>query len=73
MFLSAFLLNNDLHKLDSAKIVYEAFIQKYPSHELVPSAKFELETMGKDPGVFFKHDSTSTEEENPTVRKGNSN
>jgi TolA-binding protein len=63
LFLAGFLLSNELHKLDSAKIVYEAFLQKYPNHELAASAKFELETMGKDPGEFIRRDEISSEDE----------
>jgi outer membrane assembly lipoprotein YfiO len=50
LFLSAFIYNNELHQLDSARQIYETFIQKYPDHELAPSAKFELSTLGQDPG-----------------------
>jgi hypothetical protein len=49
LFLSGFIYNNDLRQLDSAKIVYETFLKKYPDHELAASARFELETLGKDP------------------------
>ena len=59
LFLSGFLLNNELHELDSAKLVYEMFLQKYPGHELAASAKFELETLGKDPGAPLKPDTTA--------------
>ena len=53
MFLRGFIFNNELHKIDSAKVVYEAFLQHYPRHELATSARFELETLGKDPGQFI--------------------
>ena len=56
LFLSAFIYNNELHKLDSAKILYERFLQQYPAHSLANSAKFEMETLGKDPGEFIKKD-----------------
>ncbi len=49
LFLSGFLFNNELHNTDSARAVYQTFLSKYPSHELASSAKFELETLGKDP------------------------
>ena len=49
LFLTGFLFNNELHKLDSAKVVYEEFLQKYPDHQLALSAKFELNSLGKDP------------------------
>ena len=54
LFLSGFVYNNELRLLDSAKIVYEIFLQKYPNHELAASARFELETLGKDPGQAFE-------------------
>lgn len=53
LFLSGFIYNNELHLLDSAKIAYETFLQKYPENELTASARFELETLGKDPGQTF--------------------
>ena len=56
LFLSGFLFNNDLHQTDSAKFIYETFLQKYPGHELAASAKFELETLGKDPGPLLRLD-----------------
>jgi len=62
LFLSGFILNNELHRLDSARIVYETFLQKYPDHELAASAKFELETLGKDPNEYVQTQITSTDE-----------
>jgi outer membrane protein assembly factor BamD (BamD/ComL family) len=59
LFLSGFLYNNELHQLDSAKLVYETFLQKYPAHELAASAKFELETLGKDPHPLLKIDTSA--------------
>ena len=53
LFLTAFLYNNDLHQVDTAKILYESFLQKYPDHELAQSAKFEIATLGKDPGQML--------------------
>jgi outer membrane protein assembly factor BamD (BamD/ComL family) len=53
LFLSGFIYNNELHLLDSAKIAYETFLQKYPDNDLASSARFELETLGKDPGQSF--------------------
>ncbi|PIE79179.1 MAG: hypothetical protein CSA15_04180 [Candidatus Delongbacteria bacterium] len=47
-FLIAFTYNNDLNKKDLAKKMYNEFIKKYPNHDLVQSAKFEMETMGKN-------------------------
>lgn len=63
LFLSAFIYNNELRKLDSAKALYEQFLQKYPSHPLANSAKFEMETLGKDPGEFIKKEMSAPETE----------
>ena len=63
LFLSAFILNNELHQLDSAKLAYETFLRIYPNHSLASSAKFELETLGKDPGEFVKKEVVSSEDE----------
>ena len=51
LFLSGFVFNNELHMLDSARIVYQIFLQKYPDNDLAASAKYELETLGKDPSM----------------------
>lgn len=53
MFLIGFIYNNQLHKLDSAKIAYEAFLSKFPDDELAPSAKIEIQTLGKDPSELI--------------------
>jgi outer membrane protein assembly factor BamD (BamD/ComL family) len=54
LFLMGFLFNNELHQYDSARRAYEAFLQQYPTHELAVSAKYELETLGKDPGQIIQ-------------------
>lgn len=64
LFLSGFIYNNELRMLDSAKITYEKFLQKYPDHELAASARFELQTLGKDPGDTFPANLKSEETEN---------
>ena len=62
LFLTGFLFNNELHQLDSARATYELFISKYPEHELASSAEFELETLGKDPGLYLGRGVTTTDE-----------
>ena len=42
-FLLAFVYDNDLKQKDSAKIFYKSFLQKYPEHQLAPSAKASLD------------------------------
>ncbi|MCK5033644.1 MAG: tetratricopeptide repeat protein [Calditrichia bacterium] len=48
MFMIGFICANHSEKLDEAKKYYNMFMEKYPDHELVSSAKYELETLGKD-------------------------
>jgi TolA-binding protein len=59
MFLAGFLMCNELHKLDSAKAVYETFLRYYPDHSLAASAKFELTSLGKDPGELIHSENSS--------------
>lgn len=49
LFMSAFILANELNKYDDATKLYNLFIEKYPNHELVSSAKEELEFIGLSP------------------------
>lgn len=72
LFLTAFLLNNDLHMIDSAREAYELFLREYPNHELAASARFELETLGKDPGSALGSRVSSAEDSSapkPKARK----
>jgi outer membrane protein assembly factor BamD (BamD/ComL family) len=49
LFMVGYLNANHLKNLDKAREYYTKFIEKYPDHELVTAAKYELETLGKDP------------------------
>ncbi|MCK9409655.1 MAG: tetratricopeptide repeat protein [Bacteriovoracaceae bacterium] len=49
LFLVGYIYGNNLQVYDSAKFYYEEFLKKYPHHDLVPSVKLELETLGKSP------------------------
>ena len=51
-------------------MVYELFLQKYPNHNLAPSAKFELDNMGKDPTEVLKNNVVLQETAKPNVTKG---
>ncbi len=42
-FLLAFVYDNDLKQKDSAKIFYKEFLEKFPNHQLAPSAKASLD------------------------------
>ncbi len=62
MFMLAFLYNNELGQTDSAKKYYELFLATYPAHELAPSAKFELETLGRSPEHILGDDAGTVAE-----------
>lgn len=49
LFLTGYIYNNNLQMFDSAKTYYEIFLLKFPNHDLVPTVKFELESIGKAP------------------------
>ncbi len=39
---------NSIGELDSAKVYYQKFIDKFPDNELVNSVKWELDHLGQD-------------------------
>ena len=49
LFMVGYLYNNSLLKPDSAEIAYKKFLEQYPQSELVTSAQYELQTIGKKP------------------------
>ncbi|MBI5808400.1 MAG: tetratricopeptide repeat protein [Ignavibacteriales bacterium] len=55
LFLSGFILSNNLQKLDEAKLAYQTFLKEYPNHELVSAVKSELENLGKDPEQILQN------------------
>ena len=48
MFMIGFIHANNTKNYDEARKYYTMFIEKYPQHELVSSAEYELKTMGQD-------------------------
>jgi len=58
LFLSGFILANDLKNFDKATLHYKLFIEKYPSHPLAVSAKEELDNMGLAPEEILKRTET---------------
>lgn len=54
MFLKAFTYDNDLHDIDNAKIFYEEFTKKYPTHDFADDAKVLLENLGKSDQEFLQ-------------------
>ncbi len=54
LFLSGFILANDLRNFQSATNTYNLFLEKYPKHELASSAKEELSNMGLSPDQILQ-------------------
>lgn len=49
LFLVGYIYGNNLQMKDSAKYYLEEFLKKYPEHDLVPSVRLELESLGRSP------------------------
>jgi TolA-binding protein len=47
-FMLGFINANSLENFEEAKKYYTLFIDKYPEHDLVDDAKYELNTLGQD-------------------------
>lgn len=54
LFMKAFTLDNDLKRLDEAKLAYEAFLKKYPNDDFADDAQFLLNNLGKSPEEIIK-------------------
>lgn len=54
LFMSSFILANDLKKFDEATVSYKLFLEKYPNSPLVQSAQDELDNMGLSPEEVLK-------------------
>lgn len=48
LFLRAFTLDNDLGKIEEARVLYEEFLEKYPEDDFADDTQFLLENLGKD-------------------------
>ncbi len=59
LFMSSFILANELQKYDLAKASYILFLQKYPNHDLAKSAREELNNLGLSPDEILKRKSAS--------------
>jgi tetratricopeptide (TPR) repeat protein len=54
LFLIASIYHNNLLRSDSAIYYYQRFLQRYPNHDLAPTAKSELETVRQHPPELLK-------------------
>ncbi|MFC1556361.1 tetratricopeptide repeat protein [candidate division KSB1 bacterium] len=49
LFMIGFIYANHLQDSENAKTYYTELIERFPDHEFVDDAEFELENLGKDP------------------------
>lgn len=49
LFMTAFILANEMQEFDEARTKYEQFLKLFPAHELTPSVQSELSTLGMTP------------------------
>lgn len=54
VFLKAFVYENNLGDLNSAKKYYEEFLAKYPDDDFADDAKMSLQNLGKSPEELIK-------------------
>lgn len=54
LFMSAYILANELKEFDKATKQYNMFLENYPNDELAASAKIELENIGLSPEEILK-------------------
>ncbi len=54
LFMSAYILANELNQFEEATKQYNLFLEKYPKNELAASAKIELENIGLSPDEILK-------------------
>jgi hypothetical protein len=74
MFMVGYIYANHIQDLDKAKQHYNAFLEKYPQHDLSDDVQFELANLGKDPSEFFKDAPTAMDgapaKVEPAVKSG---
>jgi len=66
IFMIGFIYANHTKDLEKAKEYYTKFLEKYPEHELASSAKYELDTLGKDINELDIFKQIENEEESTT-------
>ena len=54
LFMSGFILANDIHDYTRATVVFREFLQKYPDNDLTASAREELSNMGMTPAEILE-------------------
>jgi tetratricopeptide (TPR) repeat protein len=54
LFLQAFIYENNLGRLDDAKLTYEKFLVEFPDHAMADDATYSLANLGKSPDELIK-------------------
>ena len=54
LFLKGFTLDNDMNKHEEAKVIYEAFLAKYPEDDFADDTEFLLKNLGKSDDEIIK-------------------
>ncbi len=54
LFMKGFTYENNLQNLDSARMAYQLFLEKYPGDSFAKDAKFLLDNLGKTPEEILK-------------------
>lgn len=54
LFMKAFVLENQGHNYDEAKIYYEEFISEYPDHPMTDDAEYSVLNLGKSPEELIR-------------------
>ncbi len=64
LFLKGYVYENNLGRLDKAKVIYEEFLTKYPENEFADDAEVCLRYLGKSPEELieiFQNQSNQTQ------------
>lgn len=61
LFMQAFILDNDLKRIDEAGQLYQSFIDQYPDDDFTSSAQVLLENLGKDEEEIIRNLNTKAE------------
>ena len=64
LFLSGYIYENYLGKLEEAKAIYEEFIQKYPDNDFADDAQISINNLGKSPEELIKEFEAKQNQEN---------
>lgn len=64
LFLTGYIYENYLGKLEEAKAIYEEFIDKYPDNDFADDAQISINNLGKSPEELIKEFEAKQQQEN---------